>query len=299
MQRQDGRQPFLLAVGFEDPHHPHCLPTEYQGRVRPEDVPLPAYTEGELEDKPPHFLEARQGVLEDSPMRGEFPVAGQGSRRGGYDVVTEAEARLGRAYYYSMVRLIDEQVGRILTALEQLGLAENTLVIFTTDHGELLGDHGLWMKGPFHYEELVRIPCIMRWPQGFAGGQRTEALFSQVDIVPTILAAVGLEQPQGLDGVNGLPLLRGEADSVRDAAMIECVDDPAKLRLKTLVTPDHKLTWYCRQPYGELYDLRADPGEKVNLWDDPASLGERARLLGRLLDEMESLEKRADRVCYA
>lgn len=298
LARQDGTQPFFLAVGFQDPHHPHALPVDFTDRVRPEDVPLPDYTEGELDDKPPHFREARVGGLERSDMRGAFAVAGQGGGAD-YRTISERDARLGRAYYYSMVRLIDQQMGRILDALERSGLAENTLVIFTTDHGELLGDHGLWMKGPFHYEQLVRIPMLMRWPGGFAGGQRHSALINQVDLAPTVLAAVGQPLPAELDGVNALPLLRGQTTRLREATLVECIDDPHKLRLKTIVTDNRKLTWYAGQPYGELYDLEADPREKINRWDDPAYAVDKAHMLAGLLDMMEPLERRAARYCYA
>ena len=214
-------------------------------------------------------------------------------------VISVQDACLGRAYYHSMVRLIDQQMGRILDCLEERGLAENTLVIFTTDHGELLGDHGLWMKGPFHYEELVRIPMLLCWPKGIPGGQRVRGLVSQVDLAPTILSAVGEEVPGEMDGVDALPLLRGEVEAVRDATIIECTDDPRGLRLKTVVTEDHKLTIYHGQDFGELCDLEADPGEVRNLWDAPSYAANRQLLIERILDHMEPLERRVPRISYA
>jgi arylsulfatase A-like enzyme len=298
IESHDQQQPFFLAIGFQDPHHPHAVPVELTARVNPTAVPLPRYVEGELEDKPPHFHAARRGELEGSGLRGEFAVAGQG-HGADYRHVSEADARLGRAYYYSMVRLIDQQMGRILDCLERNGLAEDTLIVFTTDHGELLGDHGLWMKGPFHYEELLRIPMIVRWPRGIPAGQRVCGLISQVDVVPTIISALGLEIPAEIDGVDALPLLRGEMKSVRDAALVECVDDPRHLRLKTVVTENLKLTYYHGYDFGELYDLRADPDEIHNLWHDPRYAAQRQMLMARILDHMEPLERRAPRYCYA
>ena len=172
LRNHDGTKPFLLGVGFQDPHHPHAVPREFDGRIDPAAVPMPDYDEGELDDKPGFFKEALLGKLEESAVRGDYWVAGQGA---GFDFtqVDEREARIGRAYYYNLVRIIDGQMGRILDCLDETGLADDTIVVFTTDHGELLGDHGLWMKGPFHYEQLLRIPMIMRWPGGFAGGSRT------------------------------------------------------------------------------------------------------------------------------
>ena len=299
LSNHDATQPFLLAVGFQDPHHPHCVPTEFEARVHPAEVPLPDFVEGELDDKPPHFLEARCGQLEKSKIRGTFPIAGQG---GGADFrkVPENDARLGRAYYYNMVKLIDAQIGRMLECLDTCGLTENTLVLFTTDHGELLGDHGLWMKGPFHYEPLIRVPTLMRFPEVIPAGQRPQALFSHVDIVPTILAAIGnLAMPSDTDGVNALPMLTGEKESVRESALVECVDDARGLRLKTIVTDTLKLTWYCGHAYGELYDLENDPGERINQWDNPAYAADKSHLLSRILEMMEPLERRVERLSYA
>ncbi|MGH7341599.1 MAG: sulfatase family protein, partial [Candidatus Rokuibacteriota bacterium] len=159
------------------------------------------------------------------------------------------------------------------------------------------------MKGPFHYEPLIRVPLVMRWPRRISGGRRVPTLVSHVDVRPTLLSAAGVASTAGAcarsDGLSLLPVLTDGARAVRDAALVECVDDPEGLRLKTLVTEDRKLTWYCGQPYGELYDLARDPGELTNLWDDAAYAGDRARLLGRLLTELESLEKRAPRLSYA
>ena len=127
LTNHSAEQPFLLAVGFQDPHHPHCVPTEFQERVDPAEVPLPDFVEGELDDKPPHFMEARCGQLGKSKIRGRFAIAGQG---GGADFrkVSEDNARLGRAYYYNMVKIIDQQMGRILECLDARGLTERTLV---------------------------------------------------------------------------------------------------------------------------------------------------------------------------
>lgn len=298
LQQRDREQPFFLVASFEDPHHPHCVPTEFTERVSPDDVPLPDYVEGELDDKPPHFTEARHGHLMRSPVLGRFKMAGQGAGAD-YRRVSEQDARVGRASYHSLVRLIDQQTGRILAELDAQGLAEDTLVIFTTDHGELLGDHGIWMKGPFHYEQLVRIPFIIRYPRGFTGGQVMNALINQVDIAPTVLAAAGVSAQAPMDGFDALPCLRGEVNAIRRSTLVECVDDPAGLRLKTLVTRNRKLTWYAGHDYGELYDLTDDPHERVNQWGNPDYAPDRAEMLGELLNLMEPLERRVPREYYA
>ena len=297
-EHHDQSTPFFLAIGFQDPHHPHAVPTDFADRIGSDSVSMPRFSEGELDDKPPHFLAARNGTLKDSRFLGDYPMAGQGTGLD-FTAVSEEDARGGRAYYYSMVKLIDREVGRILDCLDRKGLAENTLVIFLTDHGELLGDHGLWLKGPFHYEELVRIPFILRWPQRVAGGQSVDGLVSQVDIVPSVLAALQTTIPREVEGVDFMPLLTSDAESVRDDLIIECIDDPKCLRLKTVVTENRKLTYYHGEEFGELYDLDKDPGEIRNCWDDPAYRRDKMRLISRIIDHAERLERRADRISYA
>jgi len=297
MRGHDRKQPFMLAIGFHDPHHPHALPLEYTNRVDPAAVPLPDYVPGELDDKPEHFRLAQEGRLEGSKWRGQYPVAGQGAGSD-YRLVPEDAARLGRAYYYSTVQLMDEQIGRVLGELRRLGIEEDTLVVFTSDHGEMLGDHGIWLKGPFHYDQLVHVPLVMRYPRGLAGRGCVEGLASLVDIVPTILEAAGLAPHAGIDGTSLLPLARGEVAHVHDAVLVEHTDDPATLRLKTIITRTHKLTKYQGQPFGELFDLVADPGEKVNRWEDPAYAQVKAQLLSSLIDLLEPGENRLPRRYY-
>ena len=303
LERQDGQAPFFLTIGFQDPHHPHCVPTQFKDRVDPNAVALPRFVEGELDDKPPHFLLAHRRELEGSAFEGDFPVAGPGRAGTGRGVpfsdVSEEDARVARAYYYTMVKLLDQQLGRILDCLDGRGLAKNTIVVFTTDHGELLGDHGLWLKGPFHYEELVRIPMVFRWPAVIPPGQRLKGLISQVDLAPTILAAVGEEIPRACDGVDALPMLQSSIPSTRNHAFVECTDDPRGLRLKTIVTETRKLTYYHGHDFGELYDLDNDPSEVRNLWDAPGATHDKQRLIATILDHMERLEPRGNRLGYA
>ena len=303
LRNADNDRPFFLALWFQDPHHLHCVSSDFEDRVKTDQLPLPDYDEGELDDKPPHFLAQREGRIVNSGQLGTwslparednrpFHLSGQG--RNGYLEVEEEDGQVGKACYYSMVKLIDREMGRLLNCLESEGLSDNTLLIFTTDYGELLGDHGLWLKGPFHYEQLVRVPTIVRWPAGFQGGMRCSELFSHVDIAPTVLDAAGIEA-RDLDGISALPMFRGDSDRIRDDVLIECVDAVDGLRLKTLVTQDEKLTWYADWDFGEFYDLGSDPREKVNLWESQAHHLARSRLLGRILERMSSLESLGSR----
>lgn len=290
-------RPFFLSVGFEDPHHAHALPVEHARTLDVARFPAPRYREGELDDKPPYFREAREGNLERSRFRGAFHVAGQGPGHD-YRKVTPDDARLGRAYYHGMVELIDRAMGRILQTLERTGLDRSTLVVFTTDHGELLGDHGLWMKGPFHYEELVRVPLIVQLPGRAHAGRVVGSVVSLADLAPTALSVAGFPVPEGLDGVDLAPVIAAR-QAAHGAVFVEVVDDPGGIRLKTVVTERYKLTHCHGERFGELYDLEADPGEIVNRWADPGLAGVRAELLARIIDFSERLEPRAARYDYA
>lgn len=298
LENHDTDTPFFLYVGFPDPHHPHAVPREYTDKVDPARVPLPDFVPGELEDKPLHFRLAHTRELENHPMRGEYKSAGQGEGVE-YAELTEEEIREGRAYYYTMVRMIDDEVGRILATLETHGLRDNTLIVFTTDHGELLGDHGLWMKGPFHYEPLIRVPLILSWPKGLPQGRCVTNLCSLVDLAPTLLRAAGGDALPDIDGFDLLSALKGEKDWPRQRALVLFEDDPKGIRAKTLVTHNRKLTMYEDCDEGELFDLENDPSERKNLWDDPSWKIEKEALCATCLEEAGRELRRASRVCYA
>ncbi|WP_135555826.1 sulfatase-like hydrolase/transferase [Paenibacillus cymbidii] len=285
-------KPFLIAASFQDPHHPHCLPASLGGTVDPSRVPPPLWSEGELDDKPPHFKSAHEGehaYPTKAPFRTgkEYPDA--------FSAVEAEEAQLARAYYYAMVQLVDRCAGVILDELAGLGLVDNTIVVFTTDHGELLGDHGLWLKGPFHYEQLINVPLLLRWPAGLRRTGVCASLASLADLAPTLLEAAGQQVPGWIDGHSLMPLLRNEQPAVRQHAFIEYVDTVDDLRLKTVVTERYKLTVYHRREYGELYDLREDPRETVNLFHAPAMQQVKMRLMALIVDEMEKPESKLRR----
>jgi arylsulfatase A-like enzyme len=297
-ENQEAEQPFFLSIGFQDPHHPHAVPKERVNEIDPEKIPLPIYNEGELENKPPHFRTVREGQWNDDEMKGSYWMSGQGS---GFDYrgVIDEDARRGKAYYYKMVEMIDEAMGDISNLLDEMGIAENTIVVFTSDHGELLGDHGIWMKGPFHYEQLINIPLLIQWKNHLPAGYRIDTIHSLVDLAPTLLSLCNLPIPNEWDGLDCSNEWMGTRSGLRKQALVEYVDEPKKLRLKTIVTDRYKITYYPTKSYGELYDLQKDPGEINNLWDEPSFQNIKQTMLMNLLDELESTETRAERYTYA
>ena len=153
---------------------------------------------------------------------------------------------------YGMTTLMDDAIGRILDTLEQTGLAENTIVVFLSDHGEYMGDHGFLGKG-FHYDCVIRTPLIFAGPD--IKQQRISEVESVLDIAPTLLDMVGVGEPEGTQGISLKEALNG-AEAPRDAVMTENDDDFGPMYVRTLTTKDWKLTCYLNQPLGELYDRK-------------------------------------------
>jgi arylsulfatase A-like enzyme len=293
-RERDADCPFFLFASFQDPHHPHAVPTDYADRVDPATVPLPSFHPAELDLLPPHVRVAHEGRLEGSDFARRWPMSGQ---HNGFDYrnIPESSQRLGRAYYYSLVQLIDQQLVRLWDCLERNGLADDTLVIVTSDHGELLGDHGLWMKGPFHYEQLVRIPLLAMGP-GIPAGSVDSNVASLVDIVPTVLAATGVA-PEGAV-IDGTALL-GIPEDAR-TVLCETVLDWQGMICRSVIGERYKLTSYANALYGELFDLRSDPQEKHNLWSNGEWASIRAEMLGRLLDhDAQVIASSKERISYA
>ncbi|MET4780746.1 sulfatase-like hydrolase/transferase [Glaciihabitans sp. UYNi722] len=191
-----------------------------------------------------------------------------------------------RRTYYAMVTLVDDSVKHILDELRAADLERDTLVIFVSDHGEMLGDHGLLLKGPMMYEGAIRVPLIISWSEHVPSGERVEGFVSSVDIAATTRRAAGLEPAafdQGRDLVavaNGAPALPYAWSEYRNSGYAY---DPA-VDTTMCRDADYKLVvWHGepdadRGPVGELYDLRLDPDEIVNRWDDPNYLAARMRL---------------------
>ena len=182
--------------------------------------------------------------------------------------------------------MIDDQVDRVLAALRDSGLEDNTIIIFTSDHGELLGDHGLLFKGPHHYDCLLRVPTLIRWPGTISPGTQVDELVEFIDLSATILELAGIEVPVGMQGRSILPMLLGGPAESRDSVLVERQDLYWNLDLRTLRTTEWKLNYYRGRPFGELYDLKNDPNEFINLWNDPGYNGVKQDLTCTLLDRI-------------
>ncbi|HEY63962.1 MAG TPA: sulfatase-like hydrolase/transferase [Caldilineae bacterium] len=261
--------PWLMSVNPFDPHPPFDPPPEYLERMDVASMPMPLFDPKEMESQL-----AFRGIDHQT----EEP-------RSPYDY----DARRMIAAYYAQIELIDDQVGRMLDALEASGQRENTIVIFTSDHGEMLGDHGLLFKGCRFYEGAVHVPLIISWPGHFQEGLRSEALVELVDIVPTLLEVVGLPVPGDMHGRSLLPILTGQVHPHhhRDFVLSEYHDAlarPYASHGNMIFDGRYKLCIYHGREIGELYDLQEDPHEFHNLWYEPDMLPVKLDLMKRCFD---------------
>lgn len=273
---QARNKPFFLWASFFDPHPPYIVPEPWASMYDPADMEPGQTQPGEFAAMPPHFARTQQ----ENPDFSDYEEPGGWGLHGFHSHLhTDAEMRRSMAAYYGMISLIDYNIGRILDYLDQAGLAENTLVVFSTDHGHFLGHHGLIAKGAFHYEDVLRVPMIVRQPGTVPAGQISNSLQSLVDYPQTFLAAAGIASPGAMQGVNQLPVWHGKEERVRDHALVENRHNPTTVHLRTLITDRHKLTVYRNAQYGELFDLQEDPGELHNRWADPAYAQVKADLL--------------------
>jgi uncharacterized sulfatase len=180
---------------------------------------------------------------------------------------------------------MDRHIGRILDALDETGLAEDTLVVFSSDHGDLLGDHGFWWKSLVAYEESIRLPMVVRLPGRVPAGARSAAFQNMIDLAPTFLGYAGAAAPVEMEGVDQRHAWEDADARVREDTVVEERPTDAPWCQRILVTETHKLAFYAGRDYGELYDVQADPDQVRNLWDDPAQADLRDRLIARLLSE--------------
>ncbi len=284
-ERATEDEPFFLQMSFPDPHHPFTPPGKYWDMYDPADIELPAtFGKGDL----PPIRAMRKAMEQGTDSRdNQNPFA-----------VTEDEARSIIALTYGMITMIDDAIGRVLNRLDELGLADDTVVIFTSDHGDYMGDHGLMLKLLLHYQGIIRVPFIWHDPSEPTGGQTDSGLASSIDIGPTILARAGI---QPFNGIQGRDLHSSQSP---EAVIIE--EDSQRLmtgfdrpqRVRTVVTDQYRMSLREGEDWNELYDLLDDPGETKNLYDDPQGIAARQKLTEVMLRRMIALQDRAPLPAY-
>ena len=277
--------PFFVQCSFPDPHHPFTPPGRYWDMYRPDDVPLPPSFHIGNRVVPPHV--AKLHAERDAEIRKDDSQAAFAAY--------EKEAREAIALTYGMIAMIDDAIARIVRRLDELGLASNTVIIFTSDHGDLMGDHQLLLKGAFAYQGLIRVPFI--WVEPGGATRRCEGMFGTLDIATSILERARLGAYNGIQGQSLLPALAGHSTDNDRAILIEynsqrpLVGTALPTVMRSLVTRRWRVSYYRGVPWGELYDLERDPYEMVNLWDDDASASIKAELTARLIETSMELSE--------
>ncbi|MCL2664596.1 MAG: sulfatase-like hydrolase/transferase [Defluviitaleaceae bacterium] len=292
----DSGDNFFMWASFFDPH-PECLaPEPYASMYDPEKITVNRFLCGEHDLSSPFIKKTQEKNPDFSEyQRSPFNLQGLYSH-----LHSEREIKKQTAVYYGMITLMDKYIGKILDKLDELGLTESTAVVFTTDHGHFFGQHGLIDKGPFMYEDLIKIPFIVRCPGQSETGTVNGALQSVVDLAETFLSICGLPLPDGTSGVDQSGVWAGTKKSARDWIVCEHNHERGAVNLRTFVDHRYKLTVYLNMEHGDLYDLQEDPCELHNRWNDPAYEKIKAGLMHKfLLAEMEREPKFMPRIWSA
>lgn len=275
-ERQGNDAPFFTYVSFPDPHHPFNPPGKYWDMYHPDQFEVSLSYESHKNPTPP------MQWMNEQYEQGGGQLTLQTAMRCGDQQLREAMALTA-----GMITMIDDEVGRIIQALKDNGLYDNTVICFNSDHGDYLGDFNMLLKGAMPFQSVTRVPMIWSDPASRLP-RESDALATTIDLSATILDRVGLTPYYGMQGESFLPVLKGESDTHRDIVLTEFNDGLARLgfekpaRVRSLLSDRWRFTIYQGLDWGELYDLEADPDECCNLWESHEHAGIRAELSLRL-----------------
>lgn len=265
LKNREHDRPFLMWASFSDPHDPHVVPEPYASMYSPDEVEYLGYTDSEHDDRPAFYNQLYEKGLEGLAFNDSFGAPSVLSAKLFGD---EKYFREITAVHHGMVRLMDEEIGKIVQILKEQKEYDDTLIIFTTDHGDYLGNHGFIYKGFPAFEEVYNVPMIVKMPKGKGAGTRQEALVSHIDIAPTIVEAAGIDGCPDMDGISQWKLWNQENGNQREYVEIENRPVEQGFYQKMLVTERYKLVAYMDSEDGELYDLKLDKNQYHNLWSN-------------------------------
>ncbi len=300
------QSPFYLNLNFPEPHRPFKAPMPWYERFSSIDPGKPKRRWGEWEDKTSLFRAYVDDTLSDLGLHDQVMFASLADSgrfaREEYTNDFSAEEADRMRVYAAMVGLMDDKIGRVLDTLEELGLSENTFVLFVSDHGDLLGDHFLWSKGILHYDGCLRVPTIARWPGRVPAGEQTSALLSNVDYAPTFLQLAGLPVDARMQGIGQIETCRNPGEALRRGVLVDHRAEKG-LYVNSWVTDRYRLSVYHllgRSNEIELFDLQEDPEEFINLAAEGGNRGLALDLMADMLAERSSVNLAwQPRPCYA
>jgi len=277
------QEPLFLEIGFPGPHGPYDPIERYAKPYLKKELPLPQKSDfEELEKQPIGLKEVNEDNLKydhDSVFWSKNP--------------TKEQLHRMRAYYFANVTMIDEKVGEIIKALKEKGYLQNSVIIFSTDHGDCLGDHGHIEKWNM-FDQSTRIPLIVWAPGRFKEGQRVDKLIQNFDLAPVIMELAGIEAPDSWQAESFMPALKGKEFKGREYVFCTQAEmgagknaSPGRMPIAKLMTMIRDYNWklvhYLGTNDGELYDLQKDPGEHHNLWEDENYKEKKYELINQLL----------------
>jgi choline-sulfatase len=279
LEQRDKHRPFFLHLSFQRPHEPLTVPHDRGLLYSPEEIELPANAEDWFSTK---FAGKPSSMHEHARQTGGYP----------YIPEDKQDLRRQLAYYYSLITIIDEQIGRMLQRLDQSGDGQETIVVFTADHGDFAGEHGMMLKNMGIYEAVHRVPLIMKAPN-VSPNRRTGAFVESIDIYPTLCELVNVAVPDSIEGRNLVGVLNGE-EIHRKHVIAEWDFEPRYAnRVNAIRTPQYRFVYYGKDQDGELYDLERDPGELYNVYAEESYRIVRMSLMEELFDHINRYKVKA------
>jgi arylsulfatase A-like enzyme len=272
LEERESKAPLFLQIGFPGPHPPYDPVPRYLSMYDDIDMPVQTLSGGELDAQPL----AIKNLRKDMQRLNIDSIAWK-------DNPSKEDILRIRKHYAANVTMIDEKIGQILNVLDRKGYLENAIVIFTSDHGDALGDHGCIQKWNM-YESSVNVPLILWSPKYIPSGQKSDALVQFFDLAPTILEMAKIPIPEKWEAESLWPIINGLSEG-RDVVYSELARDHIQTTSEYIVMQRDKkwkLVWYSGDTYGELFNLLEDPHEQMNLWNDPENSATRNKLLHSL-----------------
>ncbi len=268
LRKQSKDKPFFLTVQMGPPHDPYGAPEEYMKKYDPEKLTPP------VNWQPNSEANVKSTRRLQRPGMPQIPTV----PKGGKEEI---------AAYYAAITALDDQVGRLLTTLKETGQDENTIILFTSDHGDMLGSHGMRRKRKPH-DESARVPGILRWPGHIPAGRKVDTLFSHIDMPPTLLKLVGITPPQHMQGSDLSPVALGKTEEGPEAVLLQIFvpfnPDQIAKPWRGIITARHTYARYEDSPW-VLFDDQQDPHQMKNLIEDTA-------LVQKLDDQLAALMKK-------
>jgi len=269
-------KPWLLSINIFDPHPPYDPPLEYRMKLDANNMPLPTWNDDDFSNKPHYY-------------RQDYEHGSQGGTGPCAKAFDDDTKRQLVADYYAQIEHTDAQLELLLSNLQKGGHLDNTIILFHSDHGEMCGDHGLYWKGAYSYEQLLHVPMIFVWENHIVKNLHSSALVELVDIAPTLLELAGIEIPYYMQGKSLAGILTGKADPERhkDAIHSEyyyAMPGIHEYYISIYSDGKYKIAVHHNEPISELYNLEEDPNEFQNLWNNPAYIDVQMEYLKKCFD---------------